>query len=123
MSDTQFEPEDETEHLRRGVTGTPESAAWFRAQLEAIGQTTTGLSKWMAKRGDDRRPGTIQRHIQRMASGEVRVSGEMRVILSMLRAGKVKYDKVAAKKQTKGQQDKTEPDGHAQVPLRPAAEY
>jgi hypothetical protein len=69
------------------TTGTPEGAAWFRAELEALGMTQTGLAKWLKKRGDDRQPGTILRHVQRMANGEARISGEMRVILSMMRAG------------------------------------
>jgi hypothetical protein len=76
-------------------TGTPESAAWFRAELEALGQTQTGFARWMQRRGDDRKPATIIRHIQRMASGEARVSGEMRVILSMMRKGAARAEKVA----------------------------
>jgi hypothetical protein len=76
-------------------TGTPESAAWFRAELEALGQTQTGFAKWLQRRGDDRKPATILRHIQRMATGEARVSGEMRVILSMMRKGAVKAEKAA----------------------------
>jgi hypothetical protein len=69
------------------TSGNPESAAWFRAELEALGLTQTGLAKWLKKRGDDRQPATILRHVQRMANGEARVSGEMRVILSMMRSG------------------------------------
>lgn len=75
------------------TTGSPESAAWFRAELEALGMTQSGLAKWLQKRGDDRKPATILRHVQRMANGEARVSGEMRVILSMMRAGKKKAEK------------------------------
>jgi hypothetical protein len=75
--------------------GTPETAAWFRAELEALGQTQTGFAKWMQRRGDDRKPATILRHIQRMATGEARVSGEMRVILSMMRKGAAKAEKAA----------------------------
>jgi hypothetical protein len=47
----------------------------------------------LEKRGDDRKPATILRHVQRMANGEARVSGEMRVILSMMRAGAAKAQK------------------------------
>jgi hypothetical protein len=72
------------------IHGTPDSAAWFRAQLEALGMTQSGFAKWMKKRGDDRMPATILRHIQRMAAGEARVSGEMRVILSLMRDGQRK---------------------------------
>jgi hypothetical protein len=75
------------------TTGTPESGAWFKAQLEALGQTQSGFARWLEKRGDDRKPGTILRHVQRMANGEARVSGEMRVILSMMRAGAQKHQK------------------------------
>ncbi len=70
------------------TTGTPEGAAWFRAELAALGMTQTGFAKWLKHRGDDRKDATILRHVQRMANGEARVSGEMRVILSMMRAGK-----------------------------------
>lgn len=77
------------------TTGSPESAAWFRAELEHLGMTQTGLAKWLEKRGDDRKPATILRHVQRMANGEARVSGEMRVILSMMRAGAKKQAKQA----------------------------
>ena len=72
------------------TTGTPESAAWFRSELEALGLTQTGLAKWLKKRGDDRQPGSILRHVQRMANGEARVSGEMRVILTIMHDGKRK---------------------------------
>jgi hypothetical protein len=78
------------------TTGSPESAAWFRAQLAELGQTQTSFAKWLEKRGDDRKPATILRHVQRMANGEARVSGEMRVILSMMQAGKTKHQKNAA---------------------------
>jgi hypothetical protein len=69
------------------TSGTPESAAWFRAEIDALGMTQTGFAKWLKRRGDDRKDATILRHVQRMANGEARVSGEMRVILSMMRAG------------------------------------
>lgn len=82
------------------TTGSPESAAWFRAELEALGMTQSGLAKWLAKRGDDRKPGTILRHVQRMANGEARVSGEMRVILSMMRTGAAKARKKEAAQAT-----------------------
>jgi hypothetical protein len=75
------------------TTGTPEGAAWFKAQLEELGQTQSGFARWLEKRGDDRKPGTILRHVQRMANGEARVSGEMRVILNMMQAGAKKQAK------------------------------
>jgi hypothetical protein len=91
--------DDDTKPLP--TTGTPESAAWFRAELEALGQTKHGFAKWMKRRGDDRPPANILRHVQRMASGEARVSGEMRVILSMMRQGAAK----AMKAKTRTAQD------------------
>jgi hypothetical protein len=39
----------------------------------------------MKRLGDDRCVDTIRRNIQRMAKGEARVSGEMRVILTIRR--------------------------------------
>jgi hypothetical protein len=72
------------------TTGTPESAAWFREQLAELGMSQSALAKWLQKRGDDRKPATILRHVHRMASGGARVSGEMRVILAMMRDGQRK---------------------------------
>ena len=89
---------DTIENKPPPTTGNPESAAWFRAELEALGQTQSSFARWLQKRGDDRQPGTILRHIQRMANGEARVSGEMRVILSMMRAGAEKQAKKAGGK-------------------------
>ncbi len=66
------------------IGGTPESAAWFRAMLEQLGENQSSLARLMHRKGDDRQPATILRTIQRMATGEARVSGEMRVILTMM---------------------------------------
>jgi hypothetical protein len=76
--------------------GTPESAAWFRAALEELEQTQASFARLLKRKGDDRQPGTILRNIQRMAKGEARVSGEMRVIITMMRSGKRKAAKQAA---------------------------
>lgn len=65
------------------ITGTPESAAWFLAQLAHLGMTKGGYAKWLARRGDDRSPNAILRHVQRLAAGEARVSGETKVILAL----------------------------------------
>lgn len=81
------------------TTGTPESAAWFRAQLAELGLTQSSFARWLQEHGDDRRLGTILRHVQRMANGEARVSGEMRVILTMMLAGQRKADRVAWRQQ------------------------
>lgn len=67
------------------TTGRPESATWFRGQLEALNMTQRGFARWMRERGDDRKPEAIERHVRRMANGEARISGEMRVILAMMR--------------------------------------
>jgi hypothetical protein len=66
------------------IGGTPESAAWFRAMLEELGETQASMARLMKRKGDDRQPATIERHMRRMANGEARVSGEMRVILTMM---------------------------------------
>jgi hypothetical protein len=65
--------------------GTAESAAWFREALAEIGETQASMARLMKRKGDDRQPETIARHMRRMATGEARVSGEMRVILTMMR--------------------------------------
>lgn len=43
------------------------------------------MARLMKREGDDRQSETIARHMRRMATGEARVSGEMRVILTMMR--------------------------------------
>ncbi|MGI4944118.1 MAG: hypothetical protein ACRYHQ_26780, partial [Janthinobacterium lividum] len=42
------------------------------------------LTRFMLAHGDDRQPATIVHWVRRMASGEARVSGEMRVLLAMM---------------------------------------
>jgi hypothetical protein len=64
---------------------TPEQAmAAFRKALEDLCETQSGLALRMHRLGDRRPLDTILRGIQRMASGETRVSGEMLVILEMM---------------------------------------
>ena len=65
--------------------GNPESAAEFRAFLAEIGETQSGFARTLKRMGDDRGLATILRHVQRMATGEARISGEMRVIMSVFR--------------------------------------
>lgn len=65
--------------------GTAESAAWFRKALAELGETQASMARLMKREGDDRQSETIARHMRRMATGEARVSGEMRVILTMMR--------------------------------------
>ncbi len=76
--------------------GTAKSAAEFRAALDEIGESQAGLVRLMIGHGDDRSPETIRRHLQRMASGEARLSGEMRVVLDFLRRGRRKAAEAAA---------------------------
>jgi hypothetical protein len=64
--------------------GSAESAAWFRAKLDALGISQSALARLMLARGDDRQMATILRSLSRMASGDARVSGEMRALLGTL---------------------------------------
>ena len=64
--------------------GTAESAAWFRGKLEELGEGQSSLARRMIAAGDDRQFDTILRSLRRMASGEARVSGEMRALLCVL---------------------------------------
>lgn len=68
--------------------GTPESAAFFLAALQVLEENQSSFAWLMKKNGDDRQLETILRRIQRMASGEARVSGEMRVLLTFMMRGK-----------------------------------
>ena len=81
------------------LRGTPENAAWFRATPEEPGETQASMARLMECKGDDRNPETRARHMRRMACGEARVSGEMRVILTMMPRAKkravARLDKVA----------------------------
>lgn len=62
----------------------PEGAAYFRAALAELGETQSTLARLMQRHGDDRQLSTILRNIQRMALGEARISGEMRVLLNYM---------------------------------------
>lgn len=86
MSDTKAEKQ----HL-----GNSASAAWFRMMLEQIGETQSSMVRFMMRNGDDRQATTILRNIQRMANGEARVSGEMRVVLTMCANEQKKRQKAA----------------------------
>jgi hypothetical protein len=81
------------------IGGTPESAEWFKTMLVELGETQASMARLMKRKGDDRQPATIERHIRRMANGEARVSGEMRVILTMMKRAKSRAEKrIAAEK-------------------------
>ncbi len=64
--------------------GSVESALWFRAKLKELGMSQSALARLMLDRGDDRQMTTILRSLSRMASGDARVSGEMRALLGIL---------------------------------------
>ena len=66
-------------------TGSAQSADEFRTFLAEIGETQSGFARTLQRMGDDRQRGTILRHVQRIASGEARISGEMRVIMTIFR--------------------------------------
>jgi hypothetical protein len=64
---------------------TPEEAtAAFRSALETLELSQRALAGKMKALGDQRSFDTILRGVQRMATGEARVSGEMQVILTQL---------------------------------------
>ena len=56
----------------------------FTNALNEISFTSGELLKWMSSRGDYRDSSAIIRSIQRMLSGETRVSGSMIVLVNML---------------------------------------
>jgi hypothetical protein len=60
------------------------SPADFKQALADLGIGTNALSKIMRNLGDDRPRENIRRNVQRMATGETRVSGEMRAMLNLL---------------------------------------
>jgi hypothetical protein len=80
--DDEGEPVEQAQRVNVRA-GTPESAAYFRSVLQELGETPNGLAKRMLRLGDDRGKQTILRNIQRMASGEARISGQMHVILNI----------------------------------------
>jgi hypothetical protein len=58
----------------------------FRAFLAHVGHTQSSFARAMKDMGDDRTTTVILRHVQRLVAGDVRISGEMRVIMFMMRA-------------------------------------
>ncbi len=80
--------EPDTEPKPDICRGTPESAAYFVRMLEEIGETKTSLARFMKRKGDDRPTENIVRSLQKIARRESRLSGEMRVLLTLLRTGK-----------------------------------
>jgi hypothetical protein len=68
----------------------PESAAWFRAKLAEVGHTKGSLSRLMKNCGDPRERKAILRSLERMSSGDARVSAEMHVLLHFLTKSRAK---------------------------------
>ncbi len=56
----------------------------LRADIERLGLTQWGLARIMERLGDNRDHHNILRCIQRMVTGELRYSGEMRVVMRLL---------------------------------------
>jgi hypothetical protein len=88
--------------------GTPESATFFRAALEELGENQSSFARVLQRNGDDRKPEAILRSIQRMANGEARVSGEMRVLLNVMIRGKKR--RIAAKASSPGAKEEASSD-------------
>lgn len=65
-----------------------DNGQWFKQQLVELGLTQASFGRLMVAHGDDRTIETIDRAIRRMANGTARVSGEMRVVLELLRRTK-----------------------------------
>lgn len=78
-------PQDNTETFELDRTQSPEEATMaFRQALESVKLSQRALAAKMRALGDKRSFDTILRAVQRMATGEARVSGEMQVILTQL---------------------------------------
>lgn len=56
----------------------------LRSDIEKLGLTQWGLARIMQQLGDTRDHHNILRCIQRMVTGELRYSGEMRVVMHLL---------------------------------------
>ena len=68
----------------------------FRLDIEALGLSQRALASKMKALGDPRTFDTILRGIQRMATGDARVSGEMQVIMTLLRRERSRAKRLAA---------------------------
>jgi hypothetical protein len=86
----------EAPQTSRQFPGTPESAAEFRAFLAEIGETVNGFSRTLKRMGDDRERATIQRQHARIASGEIRIPGQTRVIMTIFRNSRRRRARQAA---------------------------
>lgn len=79
---------------------TPEElTSAFRSALDDLGLSQRGLAAKMMALGDGRAFETILRGVQRMATGEARVSGEMQVIMTLLLRERARAKRMAARTQ------------------------
>jgi hypothetical protein len=69
----------------------------FRAGLDELGLSQRRLAAKMMALGDSRAFDTILRGVQRMATGEARVSGEMQVIVTLLMRERTRAKRMAAR--------------------------
>ncbi len=83
-----------------------ESAAKFRAFLAEIGESQSGFARTLIRLGDPRPKANVQRHVERMASGEARISGPMHVVMTIFRNSRRKQRRAAqgAGKENNGQE-------------------
>jgi hypothetical protein len=81
-------PGNDDDALREAPPTPEELTVWFRRDVEFVGGAPS-LARAMIELGDYRSTDTIIRSIQRMASGDVRVSGEMQVTLNVVRRDKI----------------------------------
>jgi type VI protein secretion system component VasK len=89
------------------------SAAEFRAFLKEIGQTQCGFARTLKRTGDTRKKDAIQRHLSRIMLGNARISGEMRVIMTIFRRSHRKRTAQLAAAQTAAAQSGTAAQDHA----------
>lgn len=77
---------------------TPEEAtAGFRAAMASLGLSQRALAGRMRALGDKRDFETILRSVQRMATGDARVSGEMQVIMTLLLRERTRAERMVAR--------------------------
>jgi hypothetical protein len=65
-----------------------ESGVRFSAALEELGHTQASFVRWLMENGDPRGLATLQRYVGRMVRGEAAASGEMWVLLELLKRQK-----------------------------------
>jgi hypothetical protein len=81
-------------HDGAGAVNFPEDAARFTAALDELGFSQASFVRFLLDNGDPRKLAALQRQIGRFARGERSVSGEMWVLLKVLRDGAKKAEAV-----------------------------